>query len=209
MKNKVAIKKYIAEVLGTFLLSFLVGVSIISFLPTPFVAGLALMLGIYALGHISGGHFNPAVTLGLLSVKKISVEDSLYYIVAQIVGAFLAIILIKNFFPTFTAALPNITSMDVFIKVFIAEIIGTFFFTFGIATVVYKKEHTALNGFIIGGSLLLGIVVASMLGSLGILNPAVALLVLGSSIHVIYLIAPIVGSIAAFSLYSYLVSNKE
>jgi aquaporin Z len=52
--------------------------------------GLTVLTGAYALGHVSGGHFNPAVTLGLVAGRRFPVRDALGYIVAQVVGAILA-----------------------------------------------------------------------------------------------------------------------
>lgn len=103
-------KAYLAEAVGTFLLVFsiigavtlyagpLVGAQ--SPLPNvviPFVAfahGFALFIGIQTLGAISGGHFNPAVTIGLLSIRKISGAHAVLYIVAQVVGAVIAAFLL-------------------------------------------------------------------------------------------------------------------
>jgi len=70
---------------------------------------------------------------------------------------------------------------------------------------VYGKVSDHMSGLVVGGSLLLGILIASMAGSLGILNPAVALAL--NSLTVLYLFAPVVGSIAGFQLYKYLASE--
>ena len=51
--------------------------------------GLTVVTAAYALGHISGGHFNPAITLGVLAARRIEVRDAVVYIVAQVVGAIL------------------------------------------------------------------------------------------------------------------------
>ena len=65
------------------------------------VAGLTVVTGAYALGHVSGGHFNPAVTLGLVAAKRFSPKDAGAYIVAQIVGGIIAIAAIwSKLFPT-------------------------------------------------------------------------------------------------------------
>jgi aquaporin Z len=54
-----------------------------------FAFGLTVLTGAYALGHVSGGHFNPAVTIGLLVGKRFDVKDALPYVIAQVVGAIL------------------------------------------------------------------------------------------------------------------------
>lgn len=103
-------KAYLAEAVGTFLLVFSIvaaltlyagavtnATSPIPGIVVPFVAlahGFALFIGIQTLGAISGGHFNPAVTVGLLSIRKISGANALMYIVAQVVGALVATFLL-------------------------------------------------------------------------------------------------------------------
>ena len=62
----------------------------IGFLGVSLAFGLTVVTAAYALGHISGGHFNPAVTLGVLMARRIEVRDAIVYIVAQVVGAIIA-----------------------------------------------------------------------------------------------------------------------
>ncbi|MFT4050566.1 MAG: MIP/aquaporin family protein [Solirubrobacterales bacterium] len=111
MENTHPGKAYLAEAVGTFLLVFSIVAAVTLYggtlagagqtpLPNiviPFVAfahGFALFIGIQTLGAISGGHFNPAVTVGLLSIKKISASNAVLYIVAQVVGALVATFLL-------------------------------------------------------------------------------------------------------------------
>ena len=89
-------KKYIAEVVGTFVLVFggvgsavLAGTHI-GFAGVAFAFGLSLLAMAYAIGPISGCHINPAVTLGILIAKKINAKDAALYMVAQIIGAIIA-----------------------------------------------------------------------------------------------------------------------
>ena len=91
-------RKYLAELVGTFILVAVGSMSIASagamgvspLLVAPFGFGLALLAAIQSVGHISGGHFNPAVTLGALLDKRIDAMNALGYVVAQIVGAIAA-----------------------------------------------------------------------------------------------------------------------
>lgn len=86
--------------------------------------------------------------------------------------------------------------------VFLAEALGAFFFTFGIAAVVLEKVHSQMSGLVIGGSLLLGITIAATLGSNGVLNPAVAWGI--GSLNLLYVLGPIVGSLFGMQAYKYL-----
>ena len=88
-------KKFLAELIGTFALVFFGAGAIlqqqtVQGVGTTGIAvahGLAILVGIYAFGHISGGHFNPAVTFGALVVRRISFGGAISYWIAQLVGA--------------------------------------------------------------------------------------------------------------------------
>jgi len=102
--------KLAAEVLGTFVLVFFgVGTAIVSgldYVATGLAFGLAVLVMAYAVGHISGGHFNPAVTVGAAVSGRFSWSDVLGYVVAQLVGALLAglaLLAILNGVPEFSA----------------------------------------------------------------------------------------------------------
>src|SRR5712664_3605494 len=85
--------KYIAEFIGTFFLVLTVGCTVVgngAGALAPLAIGSALMVMIFAGGHISGGHFNPAVTLGVWLRGKCETKDVAPYMAAQIVGAVLA-----------------------------------------------------------------------------------------------------------------------
>ena len=84
-------KNYITELVGTFLFVFSIALAVAHAGPlAPLVIGAALMCVVYMGGHISGGHYNPAVTLAVYLRGKISGRDALIYSVVQIVGAMLA-----------------------------------------------------------------------------------------------------------------------
>jgi aquaporin Z len=86
-------KKYFAELIGTFFLVLTIGCTVIGHgagALAPLAIGSALMVMVFAGGHISGGHFNPAVTLGVWLRGKCETKDVVPYMIFQIVGAVLA-----------------------------------------------------------------------------------------------------------------------
>jgi glycerol uptake facilitator-like aquaporin len=100
-----------------------------------------------------------------------------------------------------TVGMPKLTVSNS-LMVTVAEILGTAFFAFGIASVIYGKTPSQLSGVVVGGSLLLGICIAAALGSNGVLNPAVAVGI--GSLSFVYVLAPIVGSVIGMQAYKYL-----
>jgi len=191
-------KKYIAEALGTFTLAFVVGLSISGLfpVPTPVLAALVLGLFVYSIGHISGTHINPAVTIGAWSIGKLSPSDAVGYIVSQCIGGFIALLLLSM-----TGYSP-VLSVSGDIMIGLAELLGTFFFTFGIASVIFVRTPSQMSGLVIGGSLLLGITISALLGANGVLNPAVALGI--GSFGLMYVLGPIIGSVLGMQAYKYL-----
>ena len=88
-------RKYLAELIGTFILVVVGSMSIVAagrmqvaiLLVAPFGFGLGLLAAIQATGHVSGGHYNPAVTLGAFLDQRIDATSAVGYVIAQIVGA--------------------------------------------------------------------------------------------------------------------------
>ncbi len=189
------IKKFVAEALGAGVLTLVVGLSLAgSFpVPTPVLAALTLGLFVYSIGHISGTHINPAVTIGAWSIQKIGNEDALGYLVAQFAGAGVAMVVLSTYVTMPALMVENTTMIG------LAEALGAFLFTFGIASVVYGKTPSPVSGLVIGGSLLLGIMVAALLGSNGVLNPAVAFGI--NSLNAMYVLGPIVGAVLGMQAY--------
>lgn len=191
-------KKYIAETTGTFALTLVVALSIAGVFPvaTPILAALTLGLFVYSIGHISGTHINPAVTIGAWSINKISTTDALWYIVSQFIGAALAFAVVSSI-----VTMPHIAHTGTWLVAF-AELVGTFFFTWGIASVIYGKAPGEFSGVVVGGSLLLGVALAALIGSNGVLNPAVAFGI--GSWGFAYVLGPIAGSVLGMQAYKHL-----
>jgi glycerol uptake facilitator-like aquaporin len=193
------IQKFAAEMFGTLVLSLVVLMSVMNGLPALLVAvfaGLTLALFVYTIGHITGAHLNPGVTIGAFLINKIEWKEGLVYLAAQFAGAGIALAIAAGFAPD-----PGIGSflgqigggVENTIRVGLAEAIGMIVFTFGIASVVYGRAEKGAAGLIIGASLFLGIIVALVLGSGGVLNPAVGLAI--NHFNAMYILGPIVGSI--------------
>lgn len=198
--DSLRVRQLAAEALGTFLLAASVGLSIVQGgpLPTPAVAGLTLLVLVYVLGPVSGCQLNPAVTLGLWSIRRAGALQAAQYIVAQAVGAVAAIALLS----ALTGAMPRLDA-GVQAGVWIAEAAGAFVLTLGVCAVALGKVADAAAGLTIGGALLVGVLGASV-ASNGVLNPAVAVGI--GSVSPAYLLAPLIGGVAAAQLHRWLVT---
>jgi aquaporin Z len=211
-------KKYIAELIGTFALVFcgtgavvvnslsdgglgLIGVSM--------AFGIIITAMIYVFGSISGTHINPAVTIALAVGKLMPKKDVLGYVLAQILGAFLASGLLYLIFPT-TQTLGETLPSGGVMPSFILELILTFFLMLTILGITSKKEHSHLAGIIIGVFIVGAILIAGPISG-GSFNPArsIAPAIISGNFYTlwIYIIAPIIGSVLAMLLWKFM--NKE
>jgi aquaporin Z len=169
-------RKYITEFIGTFFLVLTIGMVVIGGKGdfAPLAIGSILMVMIFAGGHISGGHYNPAVTLAVLLRGKISVADAIAYMIVQILGAavasYVVLYLLNDKIPENAAAMVNTT------KGLLAEFIGTFALAYVVLNVATAKGTTgnSFYGLAIGFTVL---AMALALGGIsgGAFNPAVAL----------------------------------
>lgn len=203
--------KYLVEFLGTFALTLVVALSLAgSFpVPTPVLAALTLGLFVYTVGHISGTHINPAITLGALSIKKIKLMDAVGYWIAQFAGAAAAF----GVYSGVSRLVPEGLTQGMLSGgndplLGLMEGLGAFFFAFGVAAVIYGRVPKDLTGIAVGGSLLMGISIAASLGG-GVLNPAVALGLRSLQITQVfwYMVGPMVGAVLGMWAYK-LVSEK-
>ena len=201
--------KYIAEFIGTFFLVLTVGCTIIpaaAGVIAPLAIGAALMVMVFAGGHISGGHFNPAVTFAIFIRGRLEMKDVVPYWIAQlaagIVAAFVAMFLVgKSGTPL------DVTNIPV---AFVAE----FLFTFALAYVVLNCAtakgtlDNSFYGLAIGMTVMVG---AFSVGSIsgGAFNPAVALgavmmhLVKASDVW-IHIVADLAGGLVAALTFKFL-----
>ena len=168
-------KKYITEFIGTFFLTMTVGMVVLGGKGdfAPLAIGAVLMVMIFAGGHISGGHYNPAVTLAVLLRGKITLLDAIPYMIVQILGAVVASLAVMFFLNDKIPA--DAIPMTDNPKALLAEFIGTFALAYVVLNVATAKG-TSGNSFY---GLAIGFTVLSMAYALGDMsggafNPAVA-----------------------------------
>jgi aquaporin Z len=138
-------RKYVVEFIGTFFLVLTIGLTVIdpgAGTMAPFAIGLALAVMVYAGGHISGAHYNPAVTLAVFIRGKISRADVAPYMLSQVLGAILAAVLIP-YFKLEAAITP--ARLDIS-QVVLAELLFTFALAYIVLNVTTAKG-TAGNSF--------------------------------------------------------------
>jgi len=226
-------QKLVAEFIGTFALVFF-GVGAISanqflrsstngqsgfgLLGVALAQGLTIGIMVTALGHISGGHFNPAVTIGFWVTRKLSTFDTLAYWVAQVAGAIAAAYLLRRLpfdaWSSVQLGTPDLASGITRTNGMIFEAVMTFFLVFVVfATAVDARgAFDKVAGFAIGLTVTLGVILGGPFTGAA-LNPARAL---GPALasnhwtnHGVYWIGPMAGGIAAGWLYDALYLGKK
>ena len=201
----------VVEFIGTFFLVFTVGMAVID--PgagdlAPVAIGSVLAIMVFAGGHISGGHYNPAVTLGVLLRGKTTLPDAVGYWVVQIIAAIVAWLLVTYMKPAMPAEALN-DPLDVG-PALLAEFLFTFALVYVVLNVATAKgtEGNSFYGWAIGFTVLVGAIAVGGISG-GAFNPAVA--IGGSLMNIfawgniwIYLIAELVGGAVAAVLFLYL-----
>lgn len=202
-------KKYIAELIGTFTLVFCgCGAIVTNEFSEGAVthSGIALTFGlivmalIYAFGEISGAHFNPAVTIAFTYAKKFPIKEVPKYVLAQCIGALLGATLLLVLFPDNEFLGTTLPKIEVW-RVFLFEIILTFFLMLVIINVsTGSKEIGIMAGIAIGGVVWLEAQFAGPITGAS-MNPARSIgpaIISGHIEHLwLYIVAPIIGAILA------------
>ncbi|GAC1386936.1 MAG: hypothetical protein NVS1B7_6620 [Candidatus Saccharimonadales bacterium] len=198
-KQKVA--TILAEFLGTTVLAT-VTLAMIERTSFPFFLALTVAITYVVMWSLYGTTraviLNPAMTVGLWTLRKLQTSYAVVYIAAQMLGGLVAWRLVEYFQKT---ALTNIAGKNFDWRVLIAEAIGAFIFGMGIAAAMYNHNDNLKKSITIGGALFLGVTVASFAGN-ALLNPAVALGV--RSLNWAYGVGPIVGAVIGMNLYGWL-----
>jgi len=228
-------KRVTAEMFGTFLLVFgVIGTALFTssntgILGVALAVGLSVMAGAYAVGHISGGHFNPAVTLGAAASGRFSWKDVPYYLLAQLIGGALA----STILFAIAAGGPDGFRADVtasgfasngfgthspagfgLVSVIVAEVVLTAVFLYVILGVTDRRAPTGFAPLAIGLTLTLLHLVAIPISNASF-NPArsIATAIYGGPDALgqlwVFIVAPIVGALIAGYSYGFLFGDKK
>jgi len=218
---------FVAELVGTFYLVFVGAGAIIldahtgggvTLLGIAVAHGLALSIAVSITIPISGGHLNPAVTIAMLATKRIAAGNAGGYVAAQLLGATLAGVLLKGFYPAQAVAKSNLGTPALgpgvtFAQGVVIETILTFlllFTIFGVAVDPRAPQH--ITGFCIGLTVAFDILAGGPLSGAS-MNPArtfgPALAAGFWANHLVYWIGPVLGGLLGAFLYEGLVLPRK
>lgn len=164
------------------------------------VFGLIVMTLIYAVGNISGAHFNPAVTIGFWVAKRFEGSQVAPYIASQLAGAFAAVLLLRFLFPEHGTLGATLPSMDL-ARAFVVEVVLSFLLMFVILNIsTGHMEKGIMAGVAVGGTIALEAMIGGPLTGAS-MNPArsIAPALVSGQLEAfwLYLLAPVVGTCLA------------
>jgi aquaporin Z len=169
-------RKYVVEFIGAFFLVFAVAMASYSGSAfTPLAAGATLMVMIYAGGHISGGHFNPAVTMAVLWRRRIGIGDAAGYWVAQLGGGVVAAVIARAVYNPAAVRTLHLSG-HVVAAAAVAELLITFALCYVVLNVATSKDQVGNSffGLAIGFTVAAGAFAVGGISG-GSFNPAVTL----------------------------------
>jgi MIP family channel proteins len=220
------LRPLVAELIGTFFLVFCgVGAAVselyrsgtVSFLGIAVANGIALAIGISATMNISGGHLNPAVTIGLWSVGRIVPVKATQYVVSQLAGGILAVLAIKMLYPEMAGQIaiygaPRLATDVTATQGILIEAIMTFLLAFAVMGTVVDARAPKIGGLGVGLIVVCDVLAGGQMTGAA-MNPARAfapMLVGGMWTGVaIYWVGPILGAIAAMQIYERMLIQKD
>lgn len=223
MRN--TLRPLVAEFVGTFFLCFCGVAAIVSetyragtvgLVGIALAHGVALAIGISATMNISGGNLNPAVTLGLLSVGRLDAKTAAQYIVAQLLGATVAVLAVKGLYPEMAGQIagygaPRLANDVSVTQGIVIEAIMTFLLAFAVMGTAVDSRAPKIGGFGIGLIVTCDILAGGQMTGAA-MNPARAF---GSMLvawqwtgALIYWIGPVLGAVLAMQLYERLIMEK-
>ncbi len=213
-------RKLVAEAVGTFTLIFVGAGSIIlggSLVAVALAHGLAIAVMVSVLGHISGGVFNPALTLGLWVTRRLGHLDTVAYIGSQLAGAALGALALMMLYPEALREASNLGTPLLGSGVSFAQGVGieallTVFLMLAVFGTALDRRGPRLGGFGIGFVITMDVLAGGPLTGAA-MNPARALgpaLLDGTwNDHLIYWIGPIIGAVLAALLYHFVFMDEQ
>ena len=195
--------KYATEAIGTLFLVFTIGAAVRSGNPlAPLAIGAVLMAMVYAGGHVSGAHYNPAVTVAVLVRGRIGLREAVGYWASQIAGGLVAAALVATVVPAGQGEALTLSGPAI-VAAFIAELLVTFALCYVVLNVATSKDHpdNSFYGLAIGFTVAAGAIAVGPISG-GAFNPAVVFAgatmgMFAPSTLWIYLVAQICAGIAA------------
>ncbi|MDP3963662.1 MAG: aquaporin [bacterium] len=210
---------FLAEFIATFTLIFIGAGSVLAgggLVAIALAHGFAILVMVYTVGHISGAHMNPAVTIALWARKKLAGDLIALYIGAQLGGAIIAAFALRMLAPAaFIASLggtPMLSAQTSFLQGMVIEAVLTFLLVFVVFTITAEK-HSAknLSGIVIGLVIAMNILFGGPFTGAA-MNPARAL---GPAVasgawsgHLLWWLGPILGALGGAFLYAYFEKKK-
>ncbi len=208
--------KYIAEFIGTFfwVLTAVLSANNGSGAMAPLAVGAVVMAMVYAGSHISGGHYNPAVTLAVLMRGKVDRSDAIYYIVVQVLGGLVAAMMAVFLLNCQVRVDIRPVQHDVLCSL-LAEFLGTFALVYVVLNVTTVRSNAGNShyGLAIGFALAaMGFALKDISG--GAFNPAVALGISVAGMTAwselwIYLAGTLLGAAAAATVFGAVAENQD
>ncbi len=207
---------------GEFIGTFILAAVVISVSGQPIFVLFALTAIVLAVGTLSGGHVNPAITFGAWITHRVSTLRALGYIVAQVLGAMLALVVLNAMVSGQPGQMNPLTGQAMAAEIFkaealtegkewyafFAEMLGAGIFGFAVASALREKRDRFAAAFTVGGGLFLGLIIA---GSAAILNPAIAISLQAISWDTwplaVYVFSPLVGAAIGFIIYQVLLDD--
>jgi aquaporin Z len=210
--------KYVVEAIGTLFLVFTVGAAVGSHSPlAPLGIGAVLMVMVYAGGHLSGGHYNPAVTLAALVRRRITPRDATGYWLAQFGASLVAAVLVRTVIdPTQVNKTATLTLTGAsMLAAFTVELLFTFALCYVVLNVATSKDHpdNSFYGLAIGFTVVAGAIAAGAISG-GAFNPAVTLSAAMMGMFAwptlwVYLVAQVVAGAGAGAVFRALNPNDR
>ncbi|HET6747130.1 MAG TPA: aquaporin [Candidatus Saccharimonadales bacterium] len=216
----------IAEFIGTFIFA----AAIIAGQGQPILVFFALVGVVLAIGTMSGAYVNPALTIAAWVTRRIGAWRALGYVVAQVLGAMLALVILNAYMSNTTAANPNqlySAGAELFKAaalpegkqwlVLMSEVLGTAIFGFAVAAATREIKERTAAAFTVGLGVYLGLMIAgsaaALISASAILNPAVAVALQVNFGNVwswaVYILGSILGAVIGFALYDLLRNNSR